>query len=293
MVSRRGRVAARIPASGEAVFLQTSHYPVGRVGVLGEYYRLLTISGTDVIRREAPLDERLPLRDRHRATREQRLKLSQKDIDRLLFDVGFFLVRVDRSLERHVAVLRDDLDVVGVGRERVVFDNRAPDVARDFDVRSVLFLLIGGDFAGVAVALVYRGVIGLDRLFVRGGSRAAAAQAVIGRANCVRGRVRGIGEFRVVGLEHGVYVVRNHSAVEANHNMFADIQLLECNERRSFAIADVFHSARRGGESLQVLAVVAAGIQRGHDVDVFREVKGEIAIAVEGLALRLGQRVAP
>ena len=58
--------------------------------------------------------------------------------------VCFSSVGVHGSFERHGAVLRDDLDVVRVGGEGLVGDDRAADIASDIGVGFVRRLLIGG-----------------------------------------------------------------------------------------------------------------------------------------------------
>jgi len=63
---------------------------------------------------------------------------------------------VHRSPERDGAVLRDDLDVVSIGRERLISDDRLADIACDLEVRFVFRLLISGS----GVIFVSCGVVG-------------------------------------------------------------------------------------------------------------------------------------
>ena len=82
------------------------------------------------------------------------------DFDGLGFDRLLLLVGAHRALERHLAVDGDDLDVVGVGRQRVVLGERAANLLRQLTVGGGFLLLIRRHGTFGAVALVDLGVVG-------------------------------------------------------------------------------------------------------------------------------------
>ena len=64
-------------------------------------------------------------------------------------DGGLFLRRLDGPPQLHLAFADDDLDVFGVHRERIVFDDRLADALDERQVLLAIGLLLGG--VGLAV----------------------------------------------------------------------------------------------------------------------------------------------
>src|SRR5437588_12889332 len=62
----------------------------------------------------------------------------------LSLDSFLFLLGMHGALQSNRTVLSDDLDVVSVSRQRLIGDNRAPNLGRDLAVAFVFFLLIRG-----------------------------------------------------------------------------------------------------------------------------------------------------
>src|SRR5882724_11165750 len=58
------------------------------------------------------------------------------------FDRTLFFFRAYRPLERYDAVLRDDLYVVGIGRQGFVLHNRSSNTPSDFPIRPTFLLLV-------------------------------------------------------------------------------------------------------------------------------------------------------
>src|SRR5271165_75002 len=65
------------------------------------------------------------------------------DGNRLGFDVRLFVVGADGAAQRHLAVLGDDLDVMGVGRKSGVLMNSLPNLLCDRAVGGIHLLLVG------------------------------------------------------------------------------------------------------------------------------------------------------
>src|ERR1700741_222756 len=81
--------------------------------------------------------------------------LCRLGLDRLLL-----VFRSDRPLERHLAILGHDLDVLRVRGHLLVFGDRATNLTRQLPIGAVLLLLVGGDRAGLSVLFVHPGVVG-------------------------------------------------------------------------------------------------------------------------------------
>ena len=74
-------------------------------------------------------------------------------------------------------VLSHDLHVVCIGRERLIVDDRLPDLLRQLAIRGVLVLLIGGDGAFGLIRFVDLGVVRRRLLRDRLHSNQAASTA--------------------------------------------------------------------------------------------------------------------
>src|SRR5262245_61796871 len=77
---------------------------------------------------------------------------------RLGLDSGFLFSGSDRSFEGDLPPNGDDLHVVRIGRERLVVDNRPPDLPRELEIGLVVRLLVGRLRRRRAVLLVDLGV---------------------------------------------------------------------------------------------------------------------------------------
>src|SRR5664279_183314 len=66
---------------------------------------------------------------------------------------------VNRSLQRDLTVLRDDLDVVGVGRQRFVTHDGLTNLLRTVAVRTIFLLLVGGRFILILISLIHLGIV--------------------------------------------------------------------------------------------------------------------------------------
>src|ERR1035441_7330748 len=75
-------------------------------------------------------------------------------LDSLLLVLGPY-----RPFKRDLAVLRDDLHIVGIGGQGFVFHNRLPNLLRDIAVGTILLLLIGRGLILVAISLIHFGVV--------------------------------------------------------------------------------------------------------------------------------------
>src|ERR1039458_1480175 len=75
-------------------------------------------------------------------------------LDGLLLVLGPY-----RPLKRDLAVLRDDLHIVGIGGQGFVFHNRLANLLCDIAVGTILLLLISRGFVGTAISLIYLGVV--------------------------------------------------------------------------------------------------------------------------------------
>src|SRR5450755_1103567 len=62
-------------------------------------------------------------------------------------------------LQSDLAVLSDDLHIVGIGGQGFVFRNRLPNLLRDIAVGTILLLLIGRGFVRAAISLIHFGVV--------------------------------------------------------------------------------------------------------------------------------------
>lgn len=78
------------------------------------------------------------------------------NFDSLGFDAALLFFRPDWTPQRNLAVLGDDLDVVGVDRERAVVVERSANLLGNGAVRGIHLLLVGG---GIALVFVLFGVV--------------------------------------------------------------------------------------------------------------------------------------
>src|ERR1700734_380083 len=85
------------------------------------------------------------------------------DGDSLRLNVGFLVVGSNWSLKGDFAVLRDDLDILRVGRQRLIVHDRPADFLRQLAVRRILRLLVGSSRSGTCVTLIILGVVRLLR----------------------------------------------------------------------------------------------------------------------------------
>src|SRR5258708_13805181 len=69
-------------------------------------------------------------------------------------NIVLLILGTNGSLQGDFAILGDDLDVVGVRRQRLVLMNGHADFLRDFAIGLIHLLLIGGRSALVFIALV-------------------------------------------------------------------------------------------------------------------------------------------
>src|ERR1035441_4369325 len=75
-------------------------------------------------------------------------------LDSLLLVLGPY-----RPLQRDLAVLSDDLHVVGIGGQGFVFHNRLANLLCDIAVGTILLLLISRGFVRAAISLIHLGVV--------------------------------------------------------------------------------------------------------------------------------------
>src|ERR1019366_9039572 len=75
-------------------------------------------------------------------------------LDSLLLVLGPY-----RPLQRDLAVLSDDLHIVGIGGQGFVFHDRLPNLLSDIAVGTILLLLIGRRLILVAISLIHLGII--------------------------------------------------------------------------------------------------------------------------------------
>lgn len=66
------------------------------------------------------------------------------DLGRLRFYGLLFAVRVNRPFQGHHAILRNDLDVVGIRGQGFILHQRAPDLLGKLAIVGILFLLVCG-----------------------------------------------------------------------------------------------------------------------------------------------------
>jgi hypothetical protein len=76
-------------------------------------------------------------------------------------NVALLIVRSNRTLQCDLTVLGDDLDVVSVGRKRLVFHDRRPDLLGYIPISGLVSLLIGCGGVFIRIALIGFGVVGL------------------------------------------------------------------------------------------------------------------------------------
>src|ERR1035438_4004451 len=85
---------------------------------------------------------------------------SASGVGRFTHEVGNLGIGVYWAFERDDAVLGDDLDIVGVRRQRFVLDHSVPNFGRERPVIGIHFLTAGGHFRRILVALVNFRVVG-------------------------------------------------------------------------------------------------------------------------------------
>src|SRR5579872_1603054 len=75
------------------------------------------------------------------------------------FNRLLLIIRSHRPFERHLTVLRDDLDVVCIGRERLVFHDGLSNLLGDVAIRTIVLLLICGRLILAPITLIDFGVV--------------------------------------------------------------------------------------------------------------------------------------
>jgi len=66
------------------------------------------------------------------------------NLGHLRFDGLLFAVRVNRPFQSHHAILRNDLDIVGIRGQGFILRQRAPDLLGKLTIGGILFLLVCG-----------------------------------------------------------------------------------------------------------------------------------------------------
>src|ERR1022692_1398546 len=74
-------------------------------------------------------------------------------------DSLLLVLRPYRPLQRNLAVLSDDLHVVGIGGQGFIFHNRLANLLSDIAVGTILLLLIGRGFILAAISRIHFGIV--------------------------------------------------------------------------------------------------------------------------------------